>query len=67
MKELDAKLTEKAEADMTMVEVIERVKSELTCKYEPQIKRMKEESAAKDIYYQREIEKQQKIISVSQG
>ena len=67
MKELDFKLKEKAEADMTMIEVIERVKNELTCKYEPQISKMKDESAAKDIFYQRELEKQQKLISMSQG
>ena len=49
-----------------MVEVIERVKGELSEEYEPVIRQLKEEGNAKDLFYQREMEKQKKDFDYSQ-
>ena len=51
-------LSEKSEANLTMGEVITRVKIELTQEYEPVIKQLKEENNARDIFYQKEMDKQ---------
>ncbi|CDW91147.1 UNKNOWN [Stylonychia lemnae] len=57
VSQLNRILDEKTEANLTMSEVIKRVKNELTSEYEPMIKQAKEESNAKDLFWQREIDK----------
>lgn len=58
IKSLNGLIQEKTEANLTMGEVIERVKQELTQEYEPLILQLKEENRAKDVFYQRESEKE---------
>ena len=47
----------KTDGDLTMKEVIDRVKTELSQHYTPIINQYKEEIGSKDYFYQREIEK----------
>ncbi|TNV84501.1 hypothetical protein FGO68_gene14539 [Halteria grandinella] len=55
--DLESKLKQKTEADMTMKEVIERVRIELNQQYVPLISQLKEEAHARNSFYQREMEK----------
>jgi hypothetical protein len=50
-------LKAKTDGDLTMKEVIDRVKNELNQHYTPIINSLKEEISSKDYFYQREIEK----------
>lgn len=54
--ELESKLKEKTDADLTMQDVINRVKNELSIQYTPVISQLKEELSAKDLFYQRQQE-----------
>ena len=47
---------------MTMKEVIERVRTELNEQYVPLINKYREEAIAKDSFYRRELEKQEKFL-----
>ncbi len=49
--ELENKLKEKTDGDLTMQEVMSRVKNELTIQYTPIISQLKEELSAKDVFY----------------
>jgi hypothetical protein len=57
LNDLELKLKAKTEADLTMKEVLSRVRSELSSQYTPLLSQCKEELAAKDIYFEREIKK----------
>ena len=47
---------------MTMKEVIERVRKELNDQYVPLVNKFREEASAKDTFYRRELEKQEKEL-----
>ena len=47
---------------MTLKEVIERVRTELNEQYVPLINKYREEAIAKDSFYRRELEKQEKFL-----
>ena len=49
--ELENKLKEKTDGDLTMQDVMVRVKNELSIQYTPMISQLKEELSAKDLFY----------------
>lgn len=59
MVDLEGMLKTKTEGDMTMKEVIERVRKELNDQYVPLVNKFREEASAKDTFYRRELEKQE--------
>lgn len=61
--ELEARLAAKSDGDLTMNEVIERVKAELAVEFEPQVASLKEELSAKDQHYLREEDRLHKVFN----
>jgi hypothetical protein len=54
---MEEKVSAKSDGDLTMKEVLDRVKNELSQQYNPIIDKFKEDLSVKDMFYQRELEK----------
>lgn len=62
LTEAEGKIKVKTDGDMTMKEVLDRVRGELSQQYTPIISKLQQELEAKDVYHMREIEKQEKLF-----